>query len=358
MMITQLEEKSYIFDVLSENSQEYQDYKFFEDHLGGVLPLELVIDTKKKNAVTKSSTLKKLEKVETIFEKDSIFSKPLSVADGFKLVTQAFYNNNPKYYRLPSNFDKNFVFSYLSKTKGGGGQDLIESVTDSTLQFARISVQMRDIGSHKMQSVLDTLKSKVEKILPREKYSVSYTGTSIVALAGYDYLIKGLINSVLIAFVLISLVIAFLFRSTKMLIIALIPNIIPLLFTAAMMASFSISLNPSTVLIFSIAFGISVDFTIHFLAKYRLELGYFEQDVVKAVKASIQETGLSMLYTAFILFFGFVIFTGSDFKGTFYLGLLTSMTVVIAILANLVLLPTILIYLRKKEGEVIVEKLS
>jgi len=352
MMITQLEEKSYIFDVLSEDSQEYKDYKFFEDNLGGLLPLELVVDAKKKNSVTKSSTLKRLERVERIFEKDSIFSKPLSVADGFKLVTQAFYNNNPKYYRLPSNLDKNFVFSYLAKTKGDEGKNLIESVTDSTGQYARISVQMKDVGSHKMPAILDSLKSKIGKILPPKDFNVSYTGTSIVALAGFDYLIKGLINSVLIAFILISLVIAFLFRSTKMLVIALIPNIIPLLFTAAMMAAFKISLNPSTVLIFSIAFGISVDFTIHFLAKYRLEMEYSEQDVVKAVSASIKETGLSMLYTAFILFFGFVIFTGSDFKGTFYLGLLTSMTVVIAILANLVLLPTILIYFRNKEGEI------
>lgn len=348
LMITQLKEKSYIFDVLSEDSEEYQDYKFFEENLGGVLPLELVVDGKQKNSMTKGINLKRLERVERIFQKDSIFSKPLSVADGFKLVTQAFYNNNPKYYRLPSNLDKNFVLAYLAKTRGGAGKNLIESVTDSTRQYARISVQMRDIGSHKMQPVLDTLKSKVEKILPKDKFNVSYTGTSVVALAGFNYLIKGLINSVLIAFLLISLVIAFLFRSTKMLIIALIPNIIPLLFTAAMMAVMGISLNPSTVLIFSIAFGISVDFTIHFLAKYRLELGYFDQNVVKAVVASIKETGLSMLYTAFILFFGFVIFTGSDFKGTFYLGLLTSMTIVIAIFANLVLLPTILVYFREK----------
>ncbi len=348
LMITQLEEKSYIFDVLSEDSEEYQDYKFFEENLGGVLPLELVVDGKQKNSMTKGTNLKRLERVEKIFQKDSIFSKPLSVADGFKLVTQAFYNNNPNYYRLPSNLDKNFVLAYLAKTRGGAGKNLIESVTDSTRQYARISVQMRDIGSHKMQPVLDTLKSKVEKILPKEKFNVSYTGTSVVALAGFNYLIKGLINSVLIAFLLISLVIAFLFRSTKMLLIALIPNIIPLLFTAAMMAVLGISLNPSTVLIFSIAFGISVDFTIHFLAKYRLELGYFDQNVVKAVVASIKETGLSMLYTAFILFFGFVIFTGSDFKGTFYLGLLTSMTIVIAIFANLVLLPTILIYFRER----------
>lgn len=347
-LVLQLEEKSYILDVLAEDSQEYKDYKFFEKELGGILPLELVVDGKKRNSITKATTLKKLERVERIFEEDSIFSKPLSVADGFKLVTQAFYNNNPNYYRLPSNLDKNFVLSYLAKTKGGEGRNLIESVTDSTRQYARISVQMLDVGSHRMQSVIDTLKSKVEKILSPEQYNVSYTGTSVVALAGFDYLIKGLINSVLIAFLLISLVIAFLFRSAKMLMIALIPNIIPLLFTAAMMAIMGISLNPSTVLIFSIAFGISVDFTIHFLAKYRLELSYFEEDVVKAVAASIKETGLSMLYTSVILFFGFVIFTGSSFKGTFYLGLLTSMTVVVAIFANLVLLPTILIYFRKK----------
>ncbi len=347
-LVLQLEEKSYILDVLSEDSQEYKDYKFFEKELGGILPLEIVVDAKKKNAITKPMTLKKMERVGAIFKEDSIFSKPLSVVDGFKLVTQAFYNNNPKYYRLPSNLDKNFVLSYLAKTKGGEGRNLIESVTDSTRQYARISVQMLDVGSHKMQSVLDTLQNKVEKILSPEKYNVSYTGTSVVALAGFDYLIKGLINSVLIAFLLISLVIAFLFRSTKMLMIALIPNIIPLLFTAAMMALLGISLNPSTVLIFSIAFGISVDFTIHFLAKYRLELSYFDGDVVQAVSASIKETGLSMLYTAFILFFGFVIFTASEFKGTFYLGLLTSMTIVIAIFANLVLLPTILIYFRKK----------
>ena len=288
------------------------------------------------------SNLKRIEKVQRIFAEDTLFSRALSLTDGFKLATQAYFNGQSQFYKLPSNMEKGFVLQYLAKTKTGGSNDLLKSFTDSTQRVARVSVQMADVGSDKFDVVLDSVQVRIASVIDTSKYKVTYTGSSRVAIAGYNYLINGLINSVLLAFLLIAIVIGLLFRQAKMLLIAFIPNILPLTITAAIMGYFSIFLKPSTVLIFSVAFGISVDFTIHFLAKYKQLLAKNGDNVQQAISDTLSEMGLSMVYTAIILFLGFIIFTASSFQGTFYLGLLTSITIIIALLANMVLLPSVL----------------
>lgn len=342
----QLKALGYLFDDVPETAKEYKDLKFFEEHFDGVMPFEIIVDTGKKGGVLKSSFLKKVNRVQDVIEEDSLFSRPISIIEGLKLATQAYYNNDPQFYNLPSSMERSFVLNYIKNSSSANDQ-ILSSLTDSTQQRLRISTRMKDVGSKKFPVLLDTLKRKVYAELDSSKYDISFTGTSVVALEGYKYLVDGLVYSVIIAFFLIALIIAYLFRSFKMLLIALIPNFIPLLITASIMGYNSIFLKPSTVLIFSVAFGISVDFTIHFLAKYRLELIQRQQNVVSAVQYSIRETGFSMIYTAIILFFGFIVFSGSSFEGTYYLGMLTSVTLIVSLMTNLILLPALILLLNR-----------
>ncbi len=348
--IYQIKARGYLFDDVPKTSKEYKDLKFFEQHFKGTLPLEIVVDTRKKSKATKSSTLKRLDKVQALFAEDTLFGKPLSMAEGMKFASQAFYNGKPAYYKMPNSYDNNFITKYLAKTKGDGSTDLFSRFTDSTQQVARISIPMADVGSHEFPAMLDTLEQKVGKIFKADKYDVKFTGTSMVSYVGYNYIVNGLIGSVSLAFILIACVVSYVFRSWKVIMVALVPNMLPLLVTASLMGYFDIFLKPSTVLIFSVAFGISVDFTLHFLAKFRLERQLSGKSIEEAVHTAVRETGRSMIYTALILFFGFSVFFTSSFEGTFYLGLLTSVTIITALLSNLILLPSILMRFADKKG--------
>jgi len=239
--------------------------------------------------------------------------------------------------------EKNLVFSYLGKMDRDGDNSLLNAFMDKEQRYARIRFQMKDIGSMAFNQKMEQIKTLVNDAIGDKDFEVIYTGSSMVALKGYQFLVDGLVNSLLFAFALIAVIMAFLFRSLRMLLIAFIPNIIPLLITASIMGMFNIHLKPATVLIFSIAFGISVDFTIHFLAKYRLELSRHNWNVKDTVFVALEETGVSMLYTAIILLCGFMVFLVSNFEGTIYLGLLTCITLIVSLLANLVLLPGILL---------------
>ena len=175
----------------------------------------------------------------------------------------------------------------------------------------------------------------------------SITGSGIVYTKGTNYLVKNLFISLMIAVCVISILMSFLFKSWRMVIVSMVPNLFPLIITSAIMGYVGIPIKPSTILVFSIAFGISIDDTIHFLAKYRQELISNHGNIRKSAIVAIKETGVSMIYTSIILFFGFSIFIASKFGGTQALGILVSVTLFIAMLANLVLLPSLLLTLEK-----------
>lgn len=350
--VVRLETKGFMLDDVPKDSNVYKDLKFLEKHFTGVMPLEILVDTKRPNGAISGSNLKKIDQLETELYADSLFSKPTSVTAGLKFATQAYYNGNPDRYRLPRSSgltpEMSFIMRYLGgmaeHNKGKGeSQQLMNNFLDSTRQVARVSMQIPDIGSGRLDELYGKLDSIVKPIFPDSSYQVTYTGTSIVAMEGYRFLTNGLMNSVGMAFILIALIMAYLFRSIRMLVISLIPNMIPLFLTAGIMGYAGIALKPSTVLVFSVAFGISVDFTIHFLAKYRQELTRHKWDIAKTVTETINETGTSMVYTSLILFFGFITFTTSSFDGTKYMGLLVSITLVASLFSNLILLPSLLL---------------
>lgn len=339
----QLKAQGFIYDDIPKDSKAWYDMKFFERNFGGVVPLEVVVDTKKKGSATKISTLNKIDRLQKIFDYDSLFTKPLSLAEGVKYANQAYYKGLESKYVLPNQLESSFIFSYMKKMDREGQEGVLDNFTDSLRQKARISLLMKDVGSGRLPIIIDSLRVEAEKIFKPEKSTILFTGSAILVSEGYNYLIRGLINSVLWAFLLISMIIAYLFRSFRMLLVALIPNLLPLLTAAGVMGFTNIYLKPSTVLIFSVALGISVDFTIHILAKVRLELANNNWNIRKTVSEALFESGFSMIYTALILFSGFAIFMGSQFQGTFYLGLLTSMTLIVSLMTNLVLLPAILL---------------
>lgn len=340
--LLQIHSVSYMVDDIPEDSRIKRDLAFFENNFSGVMPLELVIDTGRKRGVMQLSNLKKVEELENFLAALPHVNNPISLVDFIKAAKQAYFNNSPAYYSLPNNQEKSFIYRYLRNQSDS--TSLVEAFVDSTGQAMRVSVKVADIGSNKMDSLVSTvIEPKIKEIFNEGDTQVIVTGTTPLFIKGNKFLIENLRMSLLLAFILIALIMAALFWNYKMILISVLPNLIPLIITAGLMGFLNIPLKPSTALIFSIAFGISVDDSIHFLAKYRLELFNNNFFVPIAVSKSIRETGTSMIYTSVILFAGFVIFAGSEFGGTVALGVLTSTTLLIAMITNLILLPSLLL---------------
>ena len=351
-----LESVSYLVDDVPDDSQLMQDLAFFEENFVGIMPLEIVVDTHKKNSVTRLSTLKKVEAFEQFLEAQPAISPPVSVVSFVKAARQAFYHNDTAFYALPTPRDQGFILRYLKNSGmadlsantqdtavGQSPASLLRNFTDSSGQQLRISLKVADVGSQQIQQLVnETIEPKAQEIFADSDTEVTVTGTSLLFAQSNAFLVENLLTSLFIAFCLIAAIMAVLFRSVRMILISLVPNLIPLIVTAGVMGFVGIPLKPSTAIIFSIVFGISVDDSIHFLAKYRQDLRTARFFVPLAISRSLRETGTSMIYTSVILFFGFIIFTVSGFGGTQNLGLLTSLTLLVAMLTNLTVLPALL----------------
>ncbi|MEM9647550.1 MAG: MMPL family transporter [Bacteroidota bacterium] len=330
---------------LPKNTHYFKDIRFFEEEFDGIMPMEIVVDTKRKNGATKPATLKRIDRLGTVIDEIPELSKPISVVNLVKYSKQAFYNGIPKYYQLPTSQENTFIMDVARKSSGDS--DLLESFVDSTGQTARVTTFMRDVKIERMEEIEQDVQESIAKFFPAERYSVYMTGKALLFLKGTRYLVKNLLLSLALAIGLISLFMAYLFRSFRMIIISLVPNLLPLVITAGLMGYLGVPIKPSTILVFSIAFGISVDDTIHFLAKYRQELAANRWQIKKSVYAALRETGVSMFYTSIVLFFGFSVFIISSFGGTKALGGLVSATLLFAMLANLILLPSLLLSLER-----------
>lgn len=318
------------------------DVRFFEKEFNGIMPLEFLIDTKRENGVSKLSTLKRIDRLGDELEEFEELSKPLSVVNIAKYAKQAFYNGKPKYYQLPTSQEQNFMLPYFQNFEANGN---LNAYVDSKAQYARLTVFMKDVGTDRMEEIESQILTKLDKIFPPERYQVSMTGKALTFQKGTNYLVKNLVVSLSLAVLLIALFMAWMFRSFRMILISLVPNMLPLLMTAGMMGFLGIPIKPSTILVFSIAFGISVDDTIHFLAKYRQELKQHNWKIRKSVYPALRETTVSMFYTSIVLYFGFSVFMISSFGGTVALGGLVSATLLFAMLSNLLLLPSLLLSL-------------
>ena len=343
--IYQIKTSGSLLEDMPKNAEFYQDIQFYEAEFNGIMPLEILINTKRKKGVLKPVNLKKMSALEDLIVEIPELSKPISIVSLVKYSKQAFYNGNPKYYQLPTTQENGFILSYAKNSSND--LDLLHNYVDSTGQYARITTFIKDDGMDQMDQIEDRLNKEITKLFDKDRYEVSLTGKAFLFQKGTNFLIKNLILSLTLAILLISLFMAYLFRSFRMIVISLTPNLLPLLITAGAMGYLGVPIKPSTILVFSIAFGISVDDTIHFLAKYRQELIACRWSVKKSVFAALRETGISMFYTSIVLFFGFSVFTTSNFGGTVAMGALVSGTLLLAMMANLLLLPVLLLSLER-----------
>jgi len=337
-----------IVDDFRKDDPTYLDLKFFENNFGGVMPFEISVDTRKPNGVLTYANIQKIDKLQNLIGSHNEFSKPLSLIEVFKFARQSYYNGDPDKYSLPSSMEKNFIFGYIPQDLQGDGKGLLKSFLDSAKQQTRISFQMADVGTNHMDSLMADILPRVDSIFDPAKYTVKVTGNSVVYAKGTNFLIKNLFESVIIAIALISVLMAFLFTSFRMILVSMVPNIIPLLITAAIMGFAGIPIKPSTIIVFSIALGISVDNAIQYLSRYRHELKVNHGAIKLSALNALREAGFSMIYTSIVLVLGFSVFIVSEFGGTQALGILISTTLLIAMFFNVMVLPSLLLTLDKR----------
>lgn len=351
--ILRLKSEGFIVDDLPKTDRIYTDLKFFEQHFGGVMPLEIVVDTKIKNGLRRQplQLFERIDSLSNYITRLPEMARPLSVVEGMKFARQAYYDGDSSNYGLPNSFDISFLAGYLnmkgSEDKGDQMGQLVRSFMDEDKQMTRISVNMKDVGSKRLPEILNEIQTKTDQYFDTSQYKVTLTGSSITFLEGSTFIINGLKESIFWAFLLIALCMLYLFKNGRILLCSLIPNVVPLIITAGIMGWAGVALKPSTVLIFSVALGIAIDITIRFLVNYKQEQGGSEKERQQVVIETIHSTGISIIYTSLVLIAGFVIFCFSGFGGTQGLGWLTSLTLVIATITNLILLPSLLIDLTK-----------
>jgi predicted RND superfamily exporter protein len=338
-----------VVDDIAKSDKLYKDIMFFEENVGGVMPFEISIDTRKPKGIMNAPFIRKVQQLEDTLALYPEFSEPLSIAEVVKFARQGFYNGKREQFKIPSNNEFGFIMKYMPETKGGDMPAIVTQYMDKEMQCTRVSVQMANVTTPEIDAISRSLKPQIDKIFPKEKYDVVMTGSAMVTLQGTNYLIVNLSHSLFLAFIVIALLMAVTFHKFKMVVISLIPNLIPLLFTAGVMGFCGIPLKMSTILVFSIALGISVDNTIHYLARYRLQMKVNDNDIKKSVMAAIQETGPSMIYSASILICGFLIFAFSSFGGTKIVGFLVPFTLLIALITNILVLPALVLTFYKKK---------
>ncbi len=336
-----------IIEDMPKKTSFFDDIRFFEKEFNGVMPLEIMIDTKRKKGVMKLSNLNKIEELDETISEIPELSKPLSIVNLVKYSKQAYYNGNPDYYQLPTSQEEAFILSYAKNSAVNKKDNLMKSYVDSTGQFARITTFIKDENGEKMDAIEAQIRTKAEKLFPKKRYNVIITGKASVFQKGTKYLLDNLLSSLLFAFLITAGLVAIMFRSFKMVLVSIIPNLLPLIMTAGLMGFLGIPLKPSTILVFGIAFGMSVDDTLRFLAQYRLELSRNDWKIKKSVFATFEDSGISMFYTSIVLFFGFSVFMLSSFGGTVALGGLVALTLFFGMLSNLVLLPSLVLSLNK-----------
>lgn len=342
----------HIVDDLPRDDKVYLDLKFFEQNFRGVMPLEIVIDTKRKNGAVTLPVLQKMDKLQQYLDHFPEIGHSLSLVEGVKFARQAYFDGDSSSYAVPESiFDAAFLQPYLNFSRGSGRNSmfskLIGSFIDSSKQKTRISINMADVGSKRLPILLDSIRPKTYELFDSSKYNITFTGTSVVFLEGSRFIINSLRDSLILAFLMIFGCMVFLFRSWRILLISMVINVVPLLITAGLMGWVGIPIKPSTVLVFSVALGITIDVTIRFLVNFKQELSRHDDGIAINVQRTIRDTGLSIIYTSLILIAGFGVFALSQFDGTKSLGYLTSLTLLLAMITNLTLQPALLMWMDK-----------
>ncbi len=349
--ISRIKSLAYLADDIPQNSTVSKDLRFIEKRFSGVLPFEILIDTKKKRGALAYKNIRKVNEFQERLSANPELSRSISVVNFVDFARQALFGGDSSAYIFPTRNEYNFIQLYAKNSDTEGGMSFAKKLTDSTSQVIRVTTAVQDIGSQRMEELVGIIRTDLDAIFDTADFKTVITGTTPIFVTSTKFLVNNLIQSLILAFLLIGGLMALLFRNIRMIFIAILPNTLPLMMVAGIMGFTDIHLKPSTVLVFGIAFGIAVDTTIHFLIRYRLakQLGDTTQG---AISNSFRDTGVGILYTSMVLFIGFVSFTASQFGGTKSLGLLMSMTLLIAMFVNLFLLPSLLLWLDKDKVQV------
>ena len=347
VFILRLRPLAFVVDDIPHNSKIYKDLGYFQDNFHGVLPYEIVIKAVDEGDIMNPVILEKVNRLQKALKRFPELSKPMSLIEVLSYANQVVNDNNPDFYRLPNAINLADIAARMPEEKIKKSSNFMHGLIDSSHSKLRVSYQIKDVGSDKFGIINQQIQGILEHHFPSQEYSTEITGTSPIFLKGVSYLLGSLRSATFWSLIIISLTMGFLFPSFRMVIIAIVPNIIPLLVTAGAMGYFDIPLKPSTILIFSIAFGITVDATIHFIICFRRELVKMNRSVREAIDHTIMEVGLSMLYSMVAICAGFLIFIFSDFQGTQAMGYLTGLTLFMGMTANLLLLPCFILSFEK-----------
>lgn len=343
--IIRLRPLAFILDDVPKSSKVYKDLVFFQQNFRGVMPFEILITCQDEGGANSVEVLNKANSLQKALRRYKEFSKPMSLVEMVSFANQV-KEGDVLQYRVPKATDLAEISSRMP-APAQGKKSIVNGMMDTSMTSFRISYQMADVGSILMDSITTQVKNIARKIFPEEQYEVKITGTSAIFLQGNRYLYDSLISSTLWGLLIISLTMGLLFPSIKMIIISVIPNVLPLVITAGLMGFLNIPLKPSTILVFSIAFGITIDATTHFMSTFRRELLHTQKTLREALSHTIMEVGLSMIYTMVALFAGYMIFMFSRFEGTQALGWLTAVTLFSGLVANLFLLPALILTFEK-----------
>jgi len=343
--IARISSDIFIFSDFRENDPLRRNLAVFEEHFGGVVSMEVIIEAKQPGRFRSLGALQRIEQLQGDLLGLEPVGRSLALTDFVKLANQSYFGGNPGMYRLPSSYELPFLQTALKGFQAGHEAGALTrnlpQLVDSTFSMTRVYLGVLDLGTERMNALADTVRAQAASLFPADRFDVFVTGNAIRLTRSGENLVQNLLVSLGVALVVISLLMALLFRSTRLMIISLLPNVIPLLAVGGTMGFAGILLKPSTALIFSVAFGIAVDSTIHFLAKYRL---YRDEGLAReaAVQATLRATGKAILFTSLVLMGGFLVFTLSSFGGTVNMGGLTALTLGVAMAANLLLLPALL----------------
>ncbi|MEM9722362.1 MAG: MMPL family transporter [Bacteroidota bacterium] len=350
-LTTQISLDTYLLEDIGRRDPIRKSMEFFEAQSAGLRPFEMAIEVEEGKNIADLAVLKEMEKIQNFLQQEGYFSPFLSPVSLFSQAN-SFYNGNLKRYRrLPS--DQGTVDEILSFIQLNDNSNLLHKVMNQEKGIARMSARMPDVGTGKFSDLTERLDTFIASSCDTTLFSYHITGHAYLTDGNLLYLRRSLLGGLGIAFIVIGIIMGLLFKSWRMLLISMVPNIIPLIITGGIMGLMGIKLTASTAIVFVISFGIAVDDTIHFLTRYKLErnLGKSQSE---AIRETILGTGKAVIITSLVLMSGFVLLLASDFGGTFNTGLFTALTIIFAMLADLFLLPIFIALIDKEEiGEVV-----
>ncbi len=338
--ITKLKIESDLMKAFPESSEISTSNHYIENHLTGLLPLEIIVKSERESeTVLENKTLKKVEDLQGYLNSIHEITNTMSLVDFIKRVNTTVNYGDSTVDKIPATAET--AASYLNMASLYGGS-IVDSFHSEDNLSGRISVRMKQIGSSRYREIVNQIEGYIEKNFS-DGVSTTLTGVVHLLIKMQDYLLSSQIKTLSLALIVIFLVMMFLLRSIKLALISMIPNTLPIIITFGLMGFLEIKLDSGTVMIASIAIGIAVDDTIHFLYRFRKE---HKTDYTNSIRETITNVGRAIIFTSVVAFCGFMVLGLSNFKPIQYFGLLTAITMVTALLADLLVLPCCLLIIR------------